>query len=81
MLDGVDPGVIAELHHSAEHVRGVRGIENVRARWIGHRLHAEADLVIDAALPVGEGLRIAAEVRESAARHVPALASLRLAFK
>ena len=80
MLDGVEPQVLAELRHAAEHVPGVRGIENVRARWVGHRLHAEADLVVDAALPVADGVAIAGRVREAAIQHLPALSSLRLAF-
>ena len=80
MLDGVEPDVLAELRHAAEHVTGVRGLENLRARWVGHRLHAEADLVVDAALPVRDGLAIAGRVREAAMSHLPALESLRLAF-
>ncbi len=80
MLDGVEPDVLAELRHAAEHVPGVRGLENVRARWVGHRLHAEADLVIDAGLSVSDGLVISARVREAAMQHLPALGSLRLAF-
>src|SRR6478609_1537308 len=38
MLDGVEPQVAGELRHAAEHVRGVLGVESVRARWLGHRL-------------------------------------------
>ncbi len=78
MLDGVEPEVIAELRHAAEHVPGVRGLDNVRARWVGHRLHAEADLLIDPELPVREGVAIAARVRETAMSHLPALGALRL---
>jgi cation diffusion facilitator family transporter len=77
-LDGIEPSVLTELRHSAEHVPGVCGIENLRARWVGHRLHAEADLVVDGALPVGAGARIAEAVRQAAAHHMPALVSLRL---
>ena len=80
MLDGVEPEVLGELRHAAEHVPGVRGLENLRARWIGHRLHAEADLVVDAALPVRDGVAIARLVRDAAMSHLPALGSLRLAF-
>jgi cation diffusion facilitator family transporter len=80
MLDGVEPEVIDELRHAAEHVPGVRGLDNVRARWVGHRLHAEADLLIDAALPVREGMAIAARVREAAMGHLPALGALSLAL-
>ncbi len=80
MLDGVEPEVLAELRHAAEHISGVTGLENVRARWVGHRLHAEADLIVDANLPVREGAAIAARVREAAMRHLPALEALRLGY-
>lgn len=80
MLDGVEPEVLADLRHAAEHVPGVRGLEDLRARWVGHRLHAEADLVLDPALPVRDAAAIAARVREAAMKHLPALDALRLGF-
>lgn len=80
MLDGVEPEVLAELRHTAEHVRGVKRLDNIRARWIGHRLHAEADLVVDPDLPVHEGAAIAARLREAAMHHLPALDVLHLAY-
>jgi len=80
MLDGIEPEVLAGLEHAATHVPGVRGLANVRARWVGHRLHAEADLVVDPELPVRDGAALAGRVREAAAEHLPALDSLRLAF-
>lgn len=80
MLDGVEPEILVELRHAAEHVPGVRGLENLRARWVGHRLYAEADLLIDPALPVSEGAAIAGRVREAAMKHLSALGALRLAY-
>lgn len=41
MLDGVEPKVIEEIRHAAEHVPGVKRIIDTRARWIGHRLHTD----------------------------------------
>jgi cation diffusion facilitator family transporter len=46
MLDGVDPHVIDEIHHAAEHVAGVKEVTDVRARWLGHRLHAEVNVTL-----------------------------------
>lgn len=80
MLDGVEPEVLDELRHAAGHVPGVHGLENLRARWLGHRLHAEGDLRVDAGLPVAEAAALAARVRETAMRHQPALDALRLSF-
>lgn len=80
MLDGVEPEVLGELRHAAEHVPGVRGVENLRARWVGHRLHAEAELVVDPRIPVAEGVALANRVRATAMGHLPALGALSLAF-
>lgn len=80
MLDGIEPEVLEGLEHAATHVPGVRGLANVRARWVGHRLHAEADLVVDPELAVRDGALLAGRVRAAAAEHLPALGSLRLAF-
>ncbi|RUW81900.1 cation diffusion facilitator family transporter, partial [Mesorhizobium sp. M1E.F.Ca.ET.063.01.1.1] len=33
MLDGVEPGVVEEINHAAEHVKGIERIAQVQARW------------------------------------------------
>jgi cation diffusion facilitator family transporter len=80
MLDGVEPEVLSELEHAAEHVPGVRGVRNLRARWIGHRLQAEGELLVDPVLPVREAAALAARVRETAMAHLPAMAGFSLAL-
>lgn len=55
LLDGVEPGIIEELHHTASHVPGVEQVAQVRARWIGHRLHAEINAAVSPELSVAEG--------------------------
>lgn len=78
MLDGIEPGVLSELEHAALHVPGVQGLNNLKARWVGHRLHAEADLLIDPSLPVRDGVAVVEQVRKTALNHIPALSALRL---
>ena len=79
-LDGVEPEFTALLRHTGEHVPGVRGIQNVRTRWIGHRMYAEADVVVDDSLLVREAAIITEKLQNQAGKHLPALASLRLAL-
>ena len=79
-LDGVEPEFTALLRHTGEHVPGVRGIQNVRTRWIGHRMYAEADVVVDDSLLVREAAVITEKLQKQAEKHLPALASLRLAL-
>jgi cation diffusion facilitator family transporter len=81
LLDGVDPHITAELRHAAEHVPGIAAIDGARARWVGHRLHAEADIVVDPELPVREAAMLAEKLRDEAQHHLPALSWLRVEFK
>jgi cation diffusion facilitator family transporter len=81
LLDGVDPHVTAELCRAAEHVPGIAAIGNARARWLGHRLYAEAELVVDAELPVRDAAALAERLRTEAHHHLPALSWLRLEIK
>lgn len=80
LLDGVDPEVTAELRHSIEHVPGIRGIHDLRTRWMGHRLHAEADIEVDGGLSVSEAAALSRQLRGTVEAHLPALTSLRIGF-
>ena len=76
MLDGVEPQVVKELRHAAQHAKGVESVERVRARWLGHRLYAEMALAVDATLSLADAHKVAEDVKEHARGHVPALESL-----
>lgn len=62
LLDGVEPEIADEIKHAAHHVTGVRDVTEVRARWIGHRLHAEINIAVVPGLSVAEGHAVAKEV-------------------
>src|SRR5215217_7863863 len=70
MLDGADPHVIDELRHAAEHVPQVKEVTEVRARWLGHRLHAELNIAVDPQLTISQAHAIAAEVRHQLLHHL-----------
>jgi cation diffusion facilitator family transporter len=76
MLDGVEPQLITELQHAAQHVKGVLRVEAVRARWLGHRLHAEMTLAVDPALLLTDVRKLTEEIRSHAQDHLAALQSL-----
>jgi cation diffusion facilitator family transporter len=63
MLDGIDPEVVDEIRHQAGHVDGVLGVEEVRARWVGHGLRSEVTVVVAADVTVAEGHEVAMAVR------------------
>jgi cation diffusion facilitator family transporter len=63
LLDGVEPHIIDEIRHTAGHTPGVENVTDVRARWLGHRLHAELNVAVASSFSVAEGHAIAKEVR------------------
>jgi divalent metal cation (Fe/Co/Zn/Cd) transporter len=65
-----DPNVIDELRHAAEHVPQVKEVTEVRARWLGHRLHAELNIAVDPELTIAQAHAIAAEVRHQLLHHL-----------
>jgi cation diffusion facilitator family transporter len=70
LLDGVDPAITDEIRHAAGHVQGVRAITDVKVRWLGHRLHAEINITVDAALSVAQGHEVAKEYRHELLHHL-----------
>ncbi len=64
LLDGVEPEVIDKVKNIAESVEGVCEITDLRARWIGHRLHVEINASVFPSLSVKEGHDIANAIRE-----------------
>lgn len=74
MLDGVEPEVLDEIRHAAHHATGVREVTEVRARWIGHHLHAEVNIAVDPGLSVADGHAIAKEVNHQLLHHLKYLA-------
>src|SRR5262245_43116014 len=73
MLDGVDTEAVDAIAHAAAHVAGVNEVTDVRARWIGHRLHADVSVSVPPELSVAEGHAIAKEVRHQLLHHLPHL--------
>ena len=75
-LDGVETEALEEIAHAAGHVSGVTEVTDVRARWIGHRLHADLSITVPAALSLREGHEIAKAVRHQLLHHLPHLGSM-----
>jgi cation diffusion facilitator family transporter len=70
LIDGIEPEILAQIEHAPTHVAGVKGVEQVRARWVGHKVLGDVEISVDPALSVSEGYRISQEVRRSLQEHV-----------
>jgi cation diffusion facilitator family transporter len=59
LMDGVDPTLVDAAEVALAGQSGVLAVRSVRLRWIGHRLHADAELDIDPTTNLVEAHRIA----------------------
>ncbi|MCY1141897.1 cation diffusion facilitator family transporter [Actinoplanes sp. Pm04-4] len=73
LMDRVDPELVDQAEQALRAVPGVVGVSGLRLRWIGHRLHAEAALVVDAGLSLVAAHEIAADAEHQLTHHVPRL--------
>ncbi|MFW2383276.1 MAG: cation diffusion facilitator family transporter, partial [Acidimicrobiales bacterium] len=73
LMDGVDPHTVDDVAANAASVDGVLGVEDVRVRWIGHRLDATVQVVVDEKLSLIDGHEIAHEVTDALEGAMPNL--------
>jgi cation diffusion facilitator family transporter len=73
LMDAVDPDLVDEVEHVLGHVDGVERVDSVRIRWIGHELHAEVDIVADAALRLDDAHEIALTAERDLVEEIPRL--------
>jgi len=72
-LDGIEPELIHEIEHAVQHVKGVDGIGEVKARWLGHKLRAEVGIALDPAMSVEGAGEVIKQVHRELHAHLPQL--------
>ncbi|MCZ0912777.1 cation diffusion facilitator family transporter [Gordonia amicalis] len=75
LLDGVDPDLVETAEKTLAERPGVLAVRSIRMRWIGHRLHADAELDVDPNLLLTEAHTIAHDAEHELTHAVPKLAS------
>lgn len=79
-LDGVEPGVTAEIRHAAGHVPGIARVTDAKARWIGHKLHADVAIAVSDDLSLAAATGLAATLKRELFKHISALSSANVVF-
>jgi cation diffusion facilitator family transporter len=73
LMDRVDPDLVDQAEQSLRTVPGVHDVSGIKLRWIGHRMHAEAAVVVDAKLSLLAAHEIAADAEHQLTHNVPRL--------
>ena len=58
-MDAVDPDLVDGIEDVLSGTAGVSGVSDVRVRWIGHTLHAEAEIVVEPTTSLSDAHTIA----------------------
>ena len=75
LMDAVDPTLVTQVEGVLRHTPGVLGLGTVRVRWIGHQLHAEAEIQLDPNLTLVAAHGVAVEAEHRLLHQVPRLRS------
>jgi len=78
LMDRVEPRLVEQITHDLGHVTGIAGVDRVRVRWIGHELHADAEVALTPALPLVEVHDVLEEARHRLLHSIPRLADVLL---
>lgn len=73
VMDAVDPALVDRAERALGAVEGVRGVGELRLRWIGHRLRAEVAVVVDGEATVRQAHAIAVDAEHALLHAVPRL--------
>jgi cation diffusion facilitator family transporter len=75
LMDAVSPDLVDTAREAVRTVDGVLDVRDLRLRWIGHTLRAEADVTVPPDLPVQAGHEIAHHAEEHLLERLPRLTS------
>ena len=75
LMDGVDPEIVDAAEESLARRPGVRAVHSIKIRWIGHRLHADAELDVDPATNLAAAHKIAHEAEHHLIHVIPKLST------
>lgn len=80
-LDGIDPSVTKEMKHALEHVKGIASIDELRARWIGHKLWADVVVSAETDFSLTQADSLSSEIQTELKQHLPYLAQSSIRIK
>ncbi|MDA3919564.1 MAG: cation diffusion facilitator family transporter [Salinisphaera sp.] len=81
LLDGVEPQMVDDIRHAAGHIAGIHSVPDIRARWLGHQLVAELDIVVADDASVARAHLIAEDLERELIVHQPALKSVHIRIR
>ncbi len=76
LMDAVDPALVDQVDRQLRATPSVLDLGQVRVRWIGHTLRAEAEVVVDHDLSLIAAHQIAEDAQHRLLHHIPRLTAV-----
>lgn len=76
LMDAMEPETIAQIEKIAAGVEGVKGVHDVKARWLGHNVTVELRVTVDGEVSVVRGHAIGEAVRHEVCEHLPRISEV-----
>ena len=73
LMDAVDPHLLHHMEHAVIDTEGVLELKQVRARWLGHRLHADVIVKLDSSLSIAASQEIITQIEKNLQKEAPQL--------
>jgi cation diffusion facilitator family transporter len=73
LMDAVDPELVDQATDAIRSVDGIEDVRELRIRWIGHTLRAEADITVDPTISVTVAHDLAHHAEDHLLAYVPRL--------
>jgi cation diffusion facilitator family transporter len=75
LMDAVDLALVDQVEQTLHATTGVLGVGQVRLRWIGHHLHAECEVIVDAGASAVQAHQVAVNAEHNLRHALPRLAA------
>jgi cation diffusion facilitator family transporter len=75
LMDAVDPALVDQVEQTLRATPGVRGVGQVRLRWIGHQLRAECEVIVGAGASAIEAHQVAVNAEHNLLHALPRLSA------
>jgi cation diffusion facilitator family transporter len=76
LMDAIEPEIMAQAEEVIRQQPDVKELRRLRMRWLGHALHAEAQIAVDPGLTTAESFDITENLRHDLFHHVAHLADV-----
>lgn len=76
LMDAIEPEIMAQAEEVIRQQPDVKELRCLRIRWLGHTLHAEAQIAVDPGLTTAESFDITENLRHDLFHHVTHLAEI-----